>query len=206
VAIGDPYATDVKYKAIIGKTSGDNDSEINAQLLAVSRMLERDVFGGRYFTKDAAVTVRRYRPGGYQRTLSVEDIASVTGLIVKVDDNVDGTAETTLAPTTDYELLPLNALTGPELRPYSQLYLPDRVGRSYWPGLVEVTAIHGWPAIPEAIAQGVCQLVGILRLESPRATNRISEGIDAVIGTSREARDIVDQLVDAYVKPAWIYA
>lgn len=207
MAIGDAYANNTKYKAVIGKSTGDNDTEIDAQLLAISRVMERDCFGGRYFTKDAAVTVRRYYPRfPYQRRLAVEDIATTTGLIVKIDDNRDGTAETTLTLTTDYEVHPLNAATGPEPSPYTQLYIPPRSARYSWIELIEVTAVHGWPAVPEAIAQAACQLVGILRLDSPRATNRISEGMDAVIGTSREARDIVDRLMEAYAKPAWVYA
>jgi hypothetical protein len=205
VAIGDAYADNTRYKAIIGKSTGDNDSEIDAQLLAVSRLVERDCLGGRYLTKDATVTIRRY-PGVYSRTLNVEDIASTAGLVVKVDDNRDGTAETTLTVVTDYELYPLNALTGPESRPYTQLVLPDRASRFYWPNLIEVTAIHGWPAVPEAIAQGVCQLVALLRLEGPRATSVISEDMSAVIGVAPKAQSIVDKLIDAYAKPAWVYS
>jgi hypothetical protein len=207
VAISDPYATNTQYKAFVAKSSGDNDSEIDAQLLAISRVLERDAFGGRYFTKDASATIRRYYPlVDNQRTLFVEDIASTSGLIVKVDDNRDGIAEVTLTLTTDYELRPLNAATGPEPEPYTAIYLPPRSSRSFWWNLIEVTAIHGWPAVPQAVVQATCQLVGILRLDSPRATNRINEGMDAVIGTSREARDIVDRLSEAYAKPAWVYA
>jgi hypothetical protein len=205
LAIGDAYANNTKYKAIIGKASGDNDTEIDAQLLAMSRVMEKDCFGGRYFTKDTAVTTRRYYPrGSGQQTLTVEDIASTAGLIVKVDDSNSGTASVSLTVGTDYVLLPLNALTGPEPAPYTELYLPGS-GRTSWPYLVEVTAIHGWPAIPEAIAQATCQLVARLRLEGPRATERIQEGIDAVIGTSREARSIVNELIEAYAAPpVWV--
>jgi hypothetical protein len=205
VAIGDAYATNEKYKAIIGKSSGDNDTEIDAQLLAVSRMLDNDCFGGRYFTKDAAVTIRRYPPS-YTRTRNVDDIATAAGLIVKVDDSGSGTATTTLTITTDFELYPYNALTGPEPRAYTQLYLPDRASRNSWDGLVEVTAIHGWPAVPEAIAQATCQLVALLRIDGPRATSQISQGLDAVIGVAPDAQKIIERLLASYAKPPWIYA
>jgi hypothetical protein len=211
LAVGEAYATNVQYKAIVTKTSGDNDSEIDAQLLAMSRVLERDCFGGRFFTKDAAPVARTYYPRvDNQRTLTVDDIASLTGLVVKVDDNRDGVAEVTLvnppAANSDFELEPRNAALGPEPQPWTQLYLPPRAKRSYWWELIEVTAVFGWPAVPQAIVQATCQLVGILRLDSPRATQQISEGLGAVIGTSRVAQTIVDKLIDAYAKPAWIYA
>lgn len=205
MAITDAYADITKYHSIFpAKTSAAEDAEITLQLLAMSRVLERDRLG-RYLTKDAVATVRRY-DATPRRTLNIEDIADIAGMTVKLDVNNDGVAETTLTLTTDYELLPRNALTGPEPQPYTQLYLPERGTRYFWPGLVEVSAIHGFPAIPEGLKQGICQLVAILRLESPRATTRINEGIAAVVGTSPEARDVVDMLTDAYAKPAWIYS
>ena len=208
MAINDSYATAALYKTIIGKTTAADDTELLIQLTGMSRLLEREITGGRYFNKDASVTIRRYYPTvPYLRSLAVEDIATTTGLIVKVDDNHDGTAETVLTITTDFEVHPLNAGTGPEPDPYTALYLPPGRGRLYWgDALVEVTATHGWPNVPDAIVQATCQLVALLRIETPRATQQINEGLAAVVGMSPAAQTIVEQLTDAYAKPAWIYS
>lgn len=206
MAISDAYCDNTKYKAIIGKTSGDHDSEIDAQLLAGSRYLERRL--GRFFTKETTANTRVYVPrecgvGDRDRPylltgLRVDDMSAAPTLI-RVDEGRDGTYEKTLV-STDYELLPRNAARGPEANPYTGIQLLWSGSYSAWvpDSIVEVTAAWGWPAIPAAIIEGLCQIVGILRLESPRATNQISEGFDALIGASREAQTIVDRLVNVY--------
>lgn len=203
--ISDAYCDNTKYKAIIGKLSGDNDSEIDAQLLAGSRYIERKL--GRFFNKDGTALTRLYVPGevAYGAVLQVNDMAAAPTLI-RIDADRSGTYETTLA-ATDYELLPRNALRGPEVQPYRQIRLLSGGAYTAWnlDGLVEVTAVWGWPAVPEAIIQGLCQVVAILRLESPRATMQLSQGFDSAIGASREAQDIVEQLQRVYGR-AWVYA
>lgn len=216
--ITDAYADNVRYKAIVGKTSGDNDTEIDAQLLAVTRYLDRKL--GRFFNRDDAVVARVYYPEGYfggnpeaenpwvgqrsSRMLEVDDISTTTGLLIKIDTNRDGlfTDETALA-STDYELLPLNADKGPEPKPWNVIHLPVWSTKIGWmPGApVQVTARFGWPAVPEAIVQATCQLTAILRLESPRATSQISAGLDTVLGASRQAQDIVNELSRVYARP-----
>lgn len=215
MAIADAYATSAQYKAIISMTSGDHDSEIDAQCLAVSRYLDRSL--GRFFTRDDSVVQRIYYPSGYYagnpeaenpwlgvrgaRDLETDDIASTTGLVIKIDTNRDGvfTDEAALA-TTDYELWPLNADKGPEPQPWNRIHLPAWSGKLAWPAgcPVQITAIFGWPAVPQAIVQATCQLVGIYRLESPRATSSMSAGFDTVLGTSKQAQDIVDRLQTVY--------
>lgn len=206
MAITDAYCDNAKYKAIIGKTSGDNDTEIDAQLLAGTRYLERRL--ERFFGKDASALTRVYSPrevgvGHRDRPylltgLRVDDMA-VAPTLIRVDEGRDGTYEKTLA-STDYEITPRNATRGPEPRPYTTIELLWSGAYTAWvpESIVEVTAVWGWPAVPEAIVQGLCQIVGILRLESPRATNTISQGFDSVIGASREAQTIVDRLVGVY--------
>lgn len=201
MAIGDAYADNVQYKAVVGKTSGDNDTEIDRTLLSVSRAIDRLLGrGATGFNKDTAVVVRRYPPSdSFTNVLFVDDIASKAGMIVKVDDDQDGIAEVTLVETTDFEVMPFNAPFGPEPRPYEYLSLPTpRVSRKSWSVLTEVTAIYGWPAVPSAIVDATIQLAAIWRLESPRATSQISAGFDAVIGTSKQAQDIIYDLSRVY--------
>lgn len=214
MAISDAYADNGKYKAVVGKSSGDNDTEIDAQLLFVSRWLERDM--GRFsFNRDTTAQIYVCDPaddalGDRDRPHVLTELfpsfspgraldMSAAPTLVRVDEDRDGTYETTLT-TADYELLPRNALRGPEVLPYRSLRLLSSGSYTGWlPGsLVEITVRAGWPAVPEAIAQLTCQLVGIWRLDTPRATNQISQGFDAVIGTSTFAQEILQKVRRSY--------
>lgn len=81
------------------------------------------------------------------------DLVSVTTL--KTDDNADGVFETTWA-AGDYQLLPLTAPTRPDPHPYTTI---RSTGTRYFPlascvgrvGLVEITGVWGWPAVPDAV-------------------------------------------------------
>ena len=174
----------------------------------MTRFLEKKL--GRTFNKDASVTTRRYVTGEVRkRDLLIDDIASTTGLIVKVDEDGDGLVsdETALVLSTDLLLrgegLDLDPDQGSEPQPWVELWIPpfynDARITSFPPNtLVSVTAIHGWPAIPSAIVRAMYQLTGIWRLESPRATQRIPEGIEQAIASSPEAQSILDQVLAPY--------
>lgn len=185
----------------------------------MSRYLDRKL--NRFFTRDDNVVSRIYYPTGYyagnpeaenpwigvrgSRELTVDDISTTTGLVVKIDESRDGSfvGDTALA-TTDYELRPMNADKGPEPKPWNIIALPAWSTKIAWAAgcPVQVTARFGWPTVPEAIAQSACQLVGIYRLDSPRATSQINAGFDAVLGTSRQAQDIVERLMAVYARRA----
>ncbi len=134
--------------------------------------------------------------------LFTHDIASSAGLVVKSDDNGDGTAEITLA-ATDYRLSPENAALDPEAKPWLGLRLNTWGAVSVWvPGrLYEVTAVFGWPAVPKAIERATIHLAAILRLESPRSTRRIAEGFSEAFESSIQAQDILADLRFNYKRP-----
>lgn len=141
------------------------------------------------------------------------DIASVTGLAVKVDTDGDYSFadETGLTLDTDFWLGPWERLTAaltPESAPARFIELhPDSAIVTIFPAqkrAVEVTASWGWPAVPKAVELAAVHLAAILRLESPRATQRIQEGLDAVIGTSRQAQEIISELQRAYGRPVLV--
>lgn len=215
MAVTDAYAIATQYRNRLKKTDAADDSDILEDLKAVSRFI--DFKCRRYFTKDDAVVARIYYPQGYfggdpeaenpwlftkgSRELRVDDIADRTGLVIKIDEDRDGSfADETALATTDYELWPLNADKGPEPKPWKRIALPAWSTRSGWPNSspVEVTAKFGWPAIPNAIMNATIHLTGILRLESPRSTQRIPEGMDSAFAESSEAQDIIGELVKAY--------
>jgi hypothetical protein len=131
------------------------DTRLETAISAASRQIDR--YCGRFFYQDATVQVRTYFPETPERC-PVDDISTTTGLIVKTDDNDDGTYETTLTLTTNYILLPPNAAVGYPVEPYTELQLVDSgitafpMSYSQRPG-VQVTAKFGWPSVPDDIAK-----------------------------------------------------
>lgn len=90
-------------------------------------------------------------------------ISTVTGLIVKTDDDGDGTFETTLTIATDFQLEPVNAATNSPVEPYTSI---RAVGDHAFPRLsngrpgVQVTAKFGFPAVPKW-AESACLVQAI---------------------------------------------
>lgn len=79
-------------------------------------------------------------------------IATTVGLVVKTDDNDDGTYETTWTATTDYVCL-AGAVGGDGwARPADRVFA---VGGRSWPRLrrpsVQITATWGWATTPEPV-------------------------------------------------------
>ena len=194
-AIGDAYSTAAEYRGVVGMTKTTEDAEILLDLKAVSRYIEGKL--GRHFTQDAEAVARTYVPVASGATLRVDDLAA-TPTSIALDLNDDGTCETTLE-STDYELLPLNAARGPEARPWTRIRLVGWGNYSHFPAgrRVVVTAQFGWPSVPEGVKRSCIQLTAILRLESPRATKRISE-LGEAVEASPDAMSIVRQLTDDY--------
>jgi len=80
-AVTDAYATAEEYRARVSQSDATGDDVLLDQLSAVTQYLKNRL--GRFFTRDAAVVVRTLDGNG-QRRLYVPDIATTTGLIVKV--------------------------------------------------------------------------------------------------------------------------
>ena len=220
MAVTDALCSAATYRNIITKTDTGDDAAILTDLKAVSRFLELKL--GRFFTQDAAAVDRIYRVpsprsapplnwaesenpwkyGNVARILYVDDIASTTGLTIKVDEDSDGSfSDESAWATTDYELWPENAPLGPEPAPYTAIAIPEwsSKGAFYANQRVQVHAIFGYPSVPPAIERAVAHLTGILRLESPRATSRVNE-MGEIMSTSKQARDIIEQLTRQYRK------
>lgn len=197
--VTDAYATAAAYRAIFGANDASGDVALLDDITAVSRYLDWKL--ERFFTKDTAVVARIYVPEVYTDSLYVADIASTSGLLIKVDTNRNGvfTDESAFA-ATDYQLKPLNADKGSDPRPWNCIYIPPWSSKgNFQPGYqVEVTAIYGFPSVPKAIERAVCHLTGILRLDSPRATARIPESMDQTFSASKMATSILTELVTAY--------
>lgn len=224
--ISDAYTDAATYRAIIKMTDTTQDANILNALKAISRYVDREcdrVLTG--FAQDAGSTTRIFWPKSSDsgnpeaenpwrglsrsRFLELDEMAAVPTSVV-IDTNRAGTfaGYTPLTNPTDssglvggdYQCFPKNADKGPEPKPWTQLFIPTWSKQSgWWPGcMVQVTSIWGYPAIPAAISQAVIQLAAILRIEGPRATMQVAEGVDAAVQASPAASAIVMKLVKAY--------
>ena len=96
------YTTTALVKASLGipLAATAEDTAIQAAIDAAAALI--DNYTGRTF--ETVTEARTYLP----RTASivdVDDIATVSGLVIKTDEDQDGTFETTLTVTTDYVLV-----------------------------------------------------------------------------------------------------
>lgn len=187
MAAGDAYATVAQYKARVDPQKGASaDDVIEEQLLMASRFF--DLRLGMTFNLDASVTSRVYIGDGSRALRLLSPIASTAGLVVKRDTDNDGdfSDETALTLNTDFELWPLGAASAYPVQPWTQLYIPDwapSYGSWYNGYRFQVTALHGWPAVPEILRDLVCEWVAVWRGESIRTTARVSE-LDQVTDVS----------------------
>lgn len=132
------------------------DDSVEDQLLeqiieSASRTIDR--IANRRFYLDSVATVRQYRQNN-QLVLSVDDIGSLTGLVVKTDPDSTGTYQTTLTLNQDYILDPVNAPN--KGRPWTMVTIVGSNGFSLPVNArpqVEVTAKWGWPSVPDDIEQ-----------------------------------------------------
>lgn len=203
-AVTDPYAFVADYRAVASNTDSGEEDEILRDLIATSRGLDKRLH--RFFTQDAAAVTRTYRvpraTGRAIHTLFVDDLADASAITsIKIDQDRNGSFDDAIAlAAADFLLSPENADQGPDPHPFYAIELtPWGTIRQWPPGvLVEVVAMFGWDAVPAAIVTATIELTRILRLESPRAMRTIQLGLDTIVETSREAKEIVLKLVKDY--------
>lgn len=173
MAITNGYTTLDKIKPALGIQTTDttDDTALEIAVDAASRQIDAHCGKGRRFWQDGVVVARSYFPTNAQ-CLGVDDISTTTGLIVKVDDDDDGTFETTLTINTDFILLPLNAASEYPVRPWTTIQLLRDGTLGNWTQLgsgrphVQVTARFGWSAVPNEIERAcVLQARSIFKSE-----------------------------------------
>jgi hypothetical protein len=156
VDVADPapntYATLTQLRHRVGADgTTDRDETLQSKLNAAARTLDTDTGrrpGG--FELAATATARTYRTRHRVvcdrdgEKLLIDEVGSLTGLIVEVGD---GTTWTTV---TDYEVDPPNALADSE--PVTGLL---RINGSWGCQRVRVTAKWGWPAVPNQVEEAV---------------------------------------------------
>lgn len=150
------YASLAEFRAWAAIDDSYDDDTLTLALDTASQKV--DDHCGRTFVQDTVVTVRTLQAKDLCRLILEPgmDISTATGLIVKTDDNDDGTFETTWAIGTDFELASsgygYNAQSG---WPWTQIVA---VGSRYWPiytnrRAVQITAKFGWAAVPAPVKQ-----------------------------------------------------
>lgn len=188
----DPYVSVSQYRNAVGEIQAQHDEMIRRDLISASRYL--DQVTGRFFGQS---TEELFFEGSGGYLLRIDDIASTTALVVKVDDDGDGVAETTIS-SGNYQLRPLNAASGSPARPWDEIAIPGWSNRSHWPAgaLVAITATWGWPSVPSQIQVAVIEICKLIELVGPRATNRIDDGgIPLLLNRDARASTIISQHV-----------
>jgi len=202
MAVTDAYATAAEYRAVAGKSDTAADAQILIDLTACTRLFERE--SGQFFTKDATAVARLFRPKWSDwLDLTYEGgcpgIATTSGLEIKVDTDGDGSfADETAWASTDYELHPLQADKGAEVRPWTDIKVARNGTQRFIPGgLVQVTAVFGWAAVPAAVKADVIEMCRLWRVETPRASGRILE-LEEATATSPLMMSLVTRIRTAY--------
>ena len=182
-----------KLKSMLRITDSVDDATLSACIDAASDTI--DDICHRTFNLDASASARVFHPDSHD-FVRVDDIGSLTGLVVKIDGDDNGTYETTI---TDYLTEPLNALA---------LGKPITKFRSFdtsWPmgaihPSVQVTAKWGWPSVPEPVKSATGILAGRLfkRADSLLGVAGFSD-LGAI--TLRAVDPDVQRMLAPYVRP-----
>jgi len=158
MSIVNGYATRNQIKAAlrIGTADTQDDDLIDNCAGAASRLI--DGYANRQFWQYGSATVRLFTAAD-SFVCEIDDIAS-TAITLKTQTNADGNFDVTFTPT-DYQLEPVNGildgLTVPftRIRAVGDFLFPTLNANFGQEALVQLTAIYGWPSVPEPITQAV---------------------------------------------------
>jgi len=152
------YVDKDDFKAYIGLSGTAQDFNINTAINSACRLI--DAVTGRRFNQDSSANAKVFTPKS-SIYIDVPDISTTTGLIVKLDDNDDGTYETTLTINTDFIVEPSNPriikIDGGTTyyEPFNKITILDtRSNERFDPTIknnVQVTAKWGYSIVPEDI-------------------------------------------------------
>ena len=156
MTITNGYATRNQVKAAlrIGTADTLDDDLIDNCVGAASRLI--DGYCNRRFWQSGTAEARVFQAED-SFYCSIDDIAG-TALTLKTSTQADGTFDLTWS-RSDYQLEPLNGNLDGLTWSYDKIravgdYLFPTVNANYGEqALVQVTAIFGWPAVPEPITQ-----------------------------------------------------
>lgn len=158
MSITNGYCTLGDLKAVLRIVDNVDDAMLEARIEEASRVI--DDYCDRRFYTDAAASDRIFVAPSSNYVLT-DDIATTTGLVIKVDSGGNGTYTTTLG-TSDYQVEPINAVS-------KGMSITRIVGTrsgmfptTKAPAPVKITAVWGWPAIPYPVKSACILLAGRL--------------------------------------------
>jgi len=201
MTISNGYATKNQIKAALRIGTADvlDDDLIDNCAGAASRLI--DGYCNRKFWSVGSATSRVYTAED-DYYCSIDDIAG-TALTLKTSSLADGVFDVTWT-VTDYQLEPLNGNLDGLTWSYDKIravgdYLFPNVNANYGSqALVQVTAIFGWPSVPEPVTQATIIQASRLfkRYDSPLGVAGF--GDMGAIRVSRALDPDVAQLVEPY--------
>jgi hypothetical protein len=203
MAITNGYATLTEIKAYMSISDSTDDTLLENLVESASRSIDR--IANRRFYLDATASARLYR--AYSNIfVFVDDIGTTSSLVVKTDEDGNGTYSKTLTLNTDYILDPL---TSQSLnRPFTQLTMvsnteswpifPGLTSNGLRPG-VQVTARWGWPSVPDDLNMACLILTADLYKRKDAPGGILGLGDLGVVRMSPIGRDVT-AMVRAYKK------
>jgi hypothetical protein len=203
MAITNGYATLAEIKAYMSISDTTDDTLLENLVESASRSIDR--IANRRFYLDATASARLYR--AYSNIfVFVDDIGTTSSLVVKTDEDGNGTYSKTLTLNTDYILDPL---TSQSLnRPFTQLTMvsnteswpifPGLTSNGLRPG-VQVTARWGWPSVPDDLNMACLILTADLYKRKDAPGGILGLGDLGVVRMSPIGRDVT-AMVRAYKK------
>ena len=154
MAIVNGYCTLAELKTYIGLSGSGQDDNLENAIEGASR--EIDQYTGRIFYQTDSQD-NFYTPNNFF-IQAVDDIATASGLVVKLDTTDDGSHDTTLVKDTDFALLPVNVSNAlDQYQPYTHIKILDyHSSERFDPDIfnnIKVTGRFGFSSVPDAIKQ-----------------------------------------------------
>lgn len=152
------YAALEDLKALLRIPASDtvDDAQLSRAIEAASRRI--DGVCDRIFYQEATATPRVYDATNLS-SVSIDDVSTITGFQVRVDDGFDYL--TIIVNNVDFRIEPLNNLAK-GLPFYRLVSLSGIFPRSTVRPGVQVTARWGWPSVPNPIRDATLLMAGRL--------------------------------------------
>jgi hypothetical protein len=147
---------DLKSLLRIPASDTVDDAQLTRSIEAASRRI--DGVCDRIFYQEPTATARVYDATNLA-SVSIDDVSTLDGFVVKVDDGFD--YATTLVLDVDFRVEPLNNLSK-GLPVYRLVSLSGIFPRSTVRPGVQVTARWGFPSVPTAITEATLLMAGRL--------------------------------------------
>lgn len=218
-AVVNGYMTVDELKAVLRDSTPTWNDAYAIAINSASREIDQ-YCDDQFYTDPAGPTARVFK-STHRRHLRTPSIATAAGLMVEIDDDNDGTFETTLDPSeyqlapTDrdpgwpyrwIELLGTRSFPGTGWGPYYGLGYGPGYGYGYggpsWAmepwrqgarARIRVTALWGWPQVPAQVRQA-CQMLAIDQFKSKDLTGAAAGTIGIATGPFSGQRDIVSRV------------